>query len=31
MATTMAKADAVADQFSVPKRFDDYDAMLADR
>lgn len=30
MATTMAKADSVADQFSVPKRFDDYDAMLAD-
>ena len=30
MATTMAKADSVAEQFSVPKRFDDYDAMLAD-
>ena len=29
MATTMAKADGVADQFNVPERFDDYDAMLA--
>ena len=30
MATTMAKADGVADQFNVAKRYDDYDAMLAD-
>lgn len=30
MATSMAKADGVADKFNVAKRFDDYDAMLAD-
>ena len=30
MATSMAKADGVADKFNVTKRFDDYDAMLAD-
>ena len=29
MATTMAKANDVADHFEVSKRFDNYDAMLA--
>ena len=30
MATSMAKADATGDQYHVKKRFDNYDAMLAD-
>ena len=30
MATTMEKANTVGDKFSAPKRFDNYDAMLAD-
>ena len=30
MATSMAKADGIADKFNVAKRYDDYDAMLAD-
>lgn len=30
MATSMEKANTVGDKFSAPKRFDNYDAMLAD-
>ena len=30
MATTMEKANTVGDKFSAPKRFDNYDAILAD-
>ena len=29
MATSLEKADAVADKFSVPNRYDDYDTFLA--
>ena len=29
MATSMSKANGIADQFDVPHRFDDYDAMLS--